>query len=196
MTTALRIGAVTPLALRLGAAEALKAYLGPTLVWDKTTGSFGVPESLFDNTPPTYGAAGSYTVGNQFTVIAAGRITHIRYWHAAGCGGFNHALALWNGFTGVKLASTSDAAPDAFAGYREIALATPWLVVAGDLIHVSYLTGGGNFNYTDSTPPSFAPHLTMTTGAGYYAVGAVEAFPNNGAGGPHYHADVVYESQL
>jgi hypothetical protein len=151
-------------------------------------GGFGPAERMLPNTTPPSGTSGDYTVGNRFTVATAGRITHLRYWHASACGGITHALSLWTD-AGVKVAGTTDTPAAAFAGWREVVLPTPYVVTPSQVYRVSY-TVNGPVKYS-AIAASLTPNLIFNEG--YFEYGSSDLFPVN-PGGADYSADVVYEA--
>ena len=153
------------------------------------------PEERMQTVPPTSwggGAMGSgYTSGTAFTVAVAGVITHLRYWHTAGCPpGTTHTLSLWSD-AGVKLASVPDPSASGVSDYRELALATPFRVTAGARYRVSSswdLFAGAE---SPAPPPSLSSNLTSP--AGYFQAGT-DVFPS--LAGNNYHADVVFRADV
>ena len=146
-------------------------------------------ERMSSGTPTDLGggAMGSpYTVGTAFTVTTAGTITHLRYWHTAGCTpGTVHTLSLWSN-AGVKLASVADAGAVGVTGYREVALGTPYAVTAGTRYRV---TVSWNLFAGCESPTSPPGSASLTSLAGYFLPGT-DIFPTNA--GQHYHVDVVF----
>ena len=156
------------------------------------TGIAGPAERMQTALPVSWGggAMGSaYTVGTAFTVAAAGVITHLRYWHTAGCPpGTTHTLSLWTD-AGVKVASVADPSASGVSDYRDIALATPYRVTAGTRYRVSVSWNLFAGCETAGAPPSGSPNLT--TPAGYLATGT-DTFPT--IAGNNYHVDVVFRA--
>ena len=69
---------------------------------------------------PTGENSGDLTAGVRFSVIAAGVVTHLRYWHVA-CASVTHheSLYRWSGSAYIKVASTTSLPPVAYTGWYE-----------------------------------------------------------------------------
>ena len=171
--------------LFLGTQTVAAAYAGVNNVWSPPV-AYGPQERMLAATAPTTNGSGTFTIGTRFTVTAAGRITHIRYWHRTGP--TTRTLSIWTN-AGAKLASVVDATGAAATGWREIALPTPLNVTAATGYTVSYSTTGP-YSFTNSNPVSGAAHLT---GPGAYWVSGVDVFPGTSVANTNYHADVVYQ---
>jgi hypothetical protein len=154
---------------------------------------YGFDAYMLDTSAPVNTVPGNYVLSNEFVVNKAGRIRSIRYWHASGCGGFAHSLGIWDS-TGNKVASVVNTTPTGFVGYVQQDLAVPLGVYAGQRFRVSYDAGGFNYGFSNVTPASQTPDLTLVQG--YYSLRPPEVWPNTQGGGAHYHADVVYQVQM
>lgn len=158
--------------------------------------SLGPQERMLADTPvPDQSGSGDYTLGSEFTVLADGIITAIRYYHGYHLGAHTHALGVWDVLTGTKLAGVIDTPPPGEpAGWREVAFAEPLSVYNSVTYRSSYSADSLTMLWWIGGPPaSLAVHLDESSiGAAYYGVGR-DSFPVNAQTGYTRPADVVYQ---
>lgn len=213
MTTINEANAVYYRVGQLGGGVASAVYAGSVKVWPPP-----VVVERIQARPPTGGTAatsGNYTHGAGFTATKNGRVTHIATYHYADLhtAGQLHPLSLWTN-AGVKVAHVDfvcpgsglfdvfgdrenvvapvvegEPAPRATAWY-EVALATPYAIVAGSTYRVSCSAPTYTY-FSTAAPASLAPHLTVYQ-SGFYIAGS-DVFPTTAQPANYYPIDVVAE---
>ena len=137
--------------------------------------------------------SGDLTVGVRFDVLAAGIITHVRYWHIA-CASVTHheALYRWNGSAFVRVASATSLPAAGFTGWYQVPLPTPVAVAAGETYLATH--SWDNTDATGATGPgtSLSPNLTWVSAS--YGFGS-DVLPNTPFGAD-LSVDVVYQTGL
>lgn len=159
--------------------------------------SWGPEEGIYlpSATPATGGSYdGTFSVGNRIQVLAAGRITGIRYWRPSGTPD-TRSVDLWTD-AGALLAHGMSTG---VVGWNTFAI-TPVAVAAGDIIRVTHgFSGtGDSWPYTNSTLVSASPNLSWLLGvfAPPLPSGAQDDFPSSTTDIYNYFVDVVYQAQL
>lgn len=131
----------------------------------------------------------SVELGTSFTVTAAGQITAIRFYKAAGETAATHVLNLWNATTKALLASVQSTAETA-SGWQTVNLTTPIALAVGTKYMVSY-HALNHYAATNSYPwPITNGPLTGSSGA--YQYGTVSVYPGSVYLTSNYFVDLVF----
>ena len=151
-------------------------------------------ERMLSDAPPTEQVANvePTTFGSGFTTAIDGFVTHLRFWHVAGCGGFDHQPALWlDNIFGAdqKIGTVPAAIDDAFEGWIEVPLPEPVLVQTGKYYVTAY-SAQSDYPIRIEAFGSLAPSLTFTGASSEPGLGVL---PTNGIGDRHFLADVVFD---
>jgi hypothetical protein len=145
---------------------------------------FRLGESMYSSSAPTGANTDNshMSLGSQFTVLVAGRITGLRFYNNVAT---SRHTALWTD-AGVKLAEGYSAAT---VGWQVVPI-TPVAVTANQVLRVGYAHLGGA--YVLAADPADTAHLRYETGC-YGGYGADStAFPSDTYPEP-YAADVIYQ---
>jgi hypothetical protein len=197
MTTALRLGTVTPSALKVGALDAPKAYLGPTLVWDKTAAAFGPSETILVGTPEASGQQ-TFKVGNTYLPHVAGQIVGARFWRpGATMPGIEttHVVQVYN--AAHVLVATSEPSvgeTPAYTGWVAVTFAAPIPIVTGaqftTAVDLPMASAWSTTNFAVVHPAS------VTYATGVYGTCNDPAFPTNASTGFNFFVDAMWQPAL
>jgi hypothetical protein len=162
----------------------------------------GSVHSLFGNTvtssTKTYNESQPIELGVKFSSSAAGSVTGLRFYKAAGNAGPNIG-SLWTS-SGVCIARLTFPA-QATNGWQLAKFTTPVTLVAGNTYVVSYHTTGtysaavSYFTNAVTSGPLTAPASTTNGGNCVYGYGNVSVFPTNTFNSNNYWVDVVFASK-
>ena len=96
---------------------------------------------LFDNTPSGWiadnWAGANYTDGNNFYAPTGGEVTHFRWYSRTGGAAKPSALSLWDRFTQTRVAIVTSIPDPTTAGWKEVALGTPYPLVSNRVYTVA-----------------------------------------------------------
>ncbi len=142
-------------------------------------------------------ASGSYEVGVNFTSSVDGTVTGARFYKQAYMGGYTHTGHLWSA-DGTLLASALFVG-ETYSGWQQVSFSSPVAITANTTYIISFSTGGGPFGMTTSffsngglsSGPIQALSNASGGGNGVYGIGN-GVFPNIGAAGMNFWADVVF----
>ena len=132
------------------------------------------------------------TYGVRIQALAAGDITHFRWWHVSGCGGTDHVPTLWAD-DGTQLLVGNGSGSVLLNGYKEVALDVPHHMETGDVVWASYMTWGGTHGESPEVQ-SLAPSLAIL-GSAYQESADVPPASNKFptiATTDNLHMDVVF----
>jgi len=183
------------------------ATLGTAVATGVITNDDGTPPtavSLFGATAATGSLENdnqSVELGMKFSASAAGQITALRYWRAAGDANDTDVRQghLWSS-TGQLLGTVTFTSTAGQSGWQTANLATPVNLTAGATYVVSYKTANNYIaqtdyftsGVTDATGQLTAPSSAAGGGNGVYVYGTATAFPNQTYSASNYWVDVVF----
>jgi hypothetical protein len=177
-----------------------RQYLDAAYTGGNVEASYGPDEGVYTPASVPIGTSSSgstFMVGIRLTVLAAGRITGIRFWGTATV--VSRYCALWTD-AGVLLASgtfTGEA-----TGWNTLLFSAPVAVTAGQVVRATYGYAGsavsGNFHFDVTTLTSVSPNLRYEAGVYGDAIpsGGHDDFPVNIITPNHYYGDVVFQKRL
>lgn len=158
----------------------------------KTAASAPPPESMIGATPTNNGnpsGPSPRTWGIRFQALAAGTITHIRFWRDPAAIQTSRSLTLWSD-AGTNLGTVATSG-ESGSGWKSAALPAPVAITAGTFYRASFDQVANTFEvYTPLAPVSASPNFG--TLQNYYTT-AANSFPTTANPGINLFADIVYQ---
>jgi hypothetical protein len=165
-----------------------------TAVSTITQVSYGPNQSVFPTGQvgtSTTDTAG-YTVGNDITIAATGRITAVRYLRPANATGINKPVKLWSSPAGGVLATAVTDATTT-TGWKTGIFATPVAVTAGQKVRATLDNAAGVLHNDVKSGTIVSGDLTMNPPNSYYNdPNQVGTFPTH-LGSWNYYLDLVFQ---
>jgi hypothetical protein len=130
--------------------------------------------------------------GTKIKPLLNGRITAVKYWRQASTTQVTRKVNIWNTTSFARLATATIADDGGGSGWKTVALSTPLLVVADQVILASV---NQNDDYSRTESPGF-PFTTgdLTAVDGLYAVGS-DIYPGTSAN-VNFFVDVVFQKEV
>lgn len=157
--------------------------LALTTCWSAGPAQGVTSYTLWSRSAPTTVVIGNETVGielgNKFTAVVAGQVTHVRFYKTSVNTG-THIGSLWDS-SGRRLASVTFTG-ETSSGWQVAKFATPVSVKAGSTYMVSYFAPKGRYAATNDFygAPANPKYLTFTPGSqAFFSFGSAPLYPRN-----------------
>lgn len=179
-------------AIYVGDTPAQKVYLGDVEVWPSAP-PYGPPQTGYTSQTPASNSSGPQSYGNDVQLAVAGRITKLRhYWQPAAVG-TARAVKVWSDVYGILQSSATVTRSSGFVGWTEVALPTPLIVTAGQIVRVSADVAAGDFCARNSIASDYVNGDVTISVNGW--MGAEGGYPNTNFQ-RKFFVDVVFEKAL